>query len=69
MSEDEKKTEAEELLDGERASIVEEFLEFLVENKAYWLAPIILVILMLAGLVLFTVFTGGAAGPFIYTLF
>ena len=46
--------------------LVREFLDFLLENKAWWLAPIILVLLLVGILV----FLGGtAAAPFIYTLF
>jgi hypothetical protein len=51
---------------AKRMSIVQEFVLFLKENKAYWMAPIILVFLLLALLV---IYGGGAATPFIYTLF
>lgn len=47
-------------------SLVAEFLDFLVNNKAWWLTPII-VVLLLVGLLV--IFGAGAAGPFIYTLF
>ena len=43
-----------------------EFLEFLRYNKAWWLTPIILV-LLLVGLLL--VLSSTAAAPFIYTIF
>jgi hypothetical protein len=51
---------------GERTSLVREFIDFLGENKKYWLAPIIVAILLLGLLV---VLGGSAAAPFIYTLF
>ena len=50
----------------ERSSLVREFVEFLGENKKWWLAPILISILLLGGLVLLG---GTAAAPFIYTLF
>ena len=51
---------------GERVGIVAEFLEFLKDNKKWWLAPIIISIL---GLGLLVMLGGTAAAPFIYTLF
>jgi hypothetical protein len=49
-----------------RSSLIGEFTEFLSENKKWWLAPIIISVLLLGGLVLLG---GTAAAPFIYTLF
>ena len=49
-----------------RDSIVTEFLYFLRENKKWWLAPIIIVLLGVGALLLLSA-TGAA--PFIYTLF
>ncbi len=46
--------------------IVSEFAEFLGQNKKWWLAPIIVSVLLLGALVLLG---GTAAAPFIYTLF
>lgn len=46
--------------------ILREFWDFLRHNKAWWLTPIILV-LLLVGAILFLVPAG--ATPFIYTLF
>ena len=46
--------------------LIIEFWEFLLDNKKFWLLPIILV-LMLLGLLI--VFSGSSAAPFIYTLF
>lgn len=48
------------------AGILREFLDFLVHNKKWWLAPIVLVLLLL-GLLVFLGGTGLA--PFIYTVF
>ena len=50
----------------ERVGLVSEFIQFLGENKKWWLAPIVVSILLLGGLVLLG---GTAAAPFIYTLF
>ena len=51
---------------GARTGLVAEFTAFLMENKKWWLAPIILSILLLGALVMLG---GTAAAPFIYTLF
>jgi hypothetical protein len=51
---------------GSRSGLVGEFVDFLKDNKKWWLAPIIISILALGVLVLLG---GTAAAPFIYTLF
>lgn len=40
---------------------------FLRERKKFWLAPIIIVMVLLGGLIFFA--QGSAVAPFIYTLF
>lgn len=52
--------------DGARFGLAGEFVSFLKENKKWWLAPIILSVLLLGLLILLG---GTAAAPFIYTLF
>ncbi len=54
---------------SKRKGIVSEFYSFIRENKAYWMTPIIIAILMLAGIIVLGALGGGAAAPFIYTLF
>lgn len=49
-----------------RSGLVGEFVAFLMDNKKWWLAPIIVSII---GLGLLVVLGGSAAAPFIYTLF
>jgi hypothetical protein len=49
-----------------RSSLAGEFIDFLKDNKKWWLAPIIFSIL---GLGLLVLLGGSAAAPFIYTLF
>jgi uncharacterized protein DUF5989 len=49
-----------------QAGLASEFIEFLRDNKKWWLAPIVLSIL---GLGLLVLLGGTAAAPFIYTLF
>ncbi|MBI84846.1 MAG: hypothetical protein CMJ81_16760 [Planctomycetaceae bacterium] len=56
----------EELSQEKQASLVQEFFYFIMENKAWWMIPIVFVLGLLAVLVLFT---GSGAAPFIYTLF
>jgi hypothetical protein len=50
-----------------KMQVVREFWEFMSQNKKWWLAPIVIV-LLLVGLLLF-VTQGSALAPFIYTLF
>ena len=47
--------------------VLKDLWDFLRERKKYWLAPIILVLILLAVLIVFT--SGSAIAPFIYTLF
>ncbi|MCX5908703.1 MAG: DUF5989 family protein [Deltaproteobacteria bacterium] len=50
-----------------KLSIALEFWEFLKVRKKYWLAPIVLMLLLLGALMVFT--EGSALAPFIYALF
>jgi hypothetical protein len=52
---------------GSRMKIGSELLQFLWENKWWWLAPMVLVLLLFGGLVIFA--QSSAIAPFIYTLF
>lgn len=51
---------------GANVGLVQEFWEFLKANKLWWMTPIIVVALVLAGVV---VLGSTSAAPFIYTLF
>ena len=66
MVDSQNKSEFEELADEKDLSIVQEFMLFITENKAWWMVPILLV-LGLVGLLVILSSTGAA--PFIYTLF
>lgn len=48
-------------------NFVKEFWEFLRYRKKLWLAPIIIVLLLLGGL--FVLAQGTVVAPFIYTIF
>jgi len=50
-----------------RLSIIREFIDFLCERKKWWIAPIVLFLLLLGGLLVFA--KGSALAPFIYSLF
>lgn len=50
-----------------KISILKEFWLFMKERKKWWLAPIIIFLLVLGLLVVFT--EGSALAPFIYTIF
>jgi hypothetical protein len=49
-----------------RRSFIAELFDFIMSNKAYFIAPII-VVLLLVGLLI--ILGGTKAAPFIYTLF
>lgn len=51
---------------GKRSGMATELYGFLKDNKKWWLAPIVLSVVLLGVLVLLG---GSAAAPFIYTLF
>ena len=48
-------------------SLLRELWAFLGERKKFWLLPIILVMLLIGGLLVFA--QGSALAPFIYTIF
>jgi hypothetical protein len=47
--------------------LLKDLWAFMRERKKFWLAPIIVVLLLLGGLIVFG--QGSAVAPFIYTLF
>ena len=60
------RTDFEKSAQSGRTSLLVEFFQFLLHNKKWWLAPI-LVILFLVGVLI--VLAGTGAAPFIYALF
>ena len=48
-------------------SLLSEFWAFLSERKKWWLAPIVIMLVLLGALIFFT--QGSAVAPFIYTIF
>ena len=48
-------------------SFLGELWEFMRERKKFWLAPIIIMLLLLGGLIVLS--EGSAVAPFIYSLF
>jgi len=50
-----------------KARILAEFWQFLRVRKKYWLAPIVIVLVLLSLLIVMT--QGSALAPFIYALF
>lgn len=48
-------------------SIFAEFWLFLKEEKKWWLAPLVLVLMLLSAVIIFA--EGSAIAPFIYTIF
>jgi hypothetical protein len=66
MAEDNKDGDFLTQASGARSTLLGELASFLRQNKKWWIAPIIVSILILGLLV---VLGGTAAAPFIYTLF
>ena len=50
-----------------KVRVLKEFWEFLGQQKKFWLAPIVVVLLLFGLLILFA--QSSAVAPFIYTLF
>jgi len=50
-----------------KLAIVKEFWSFLRVRKKWWLAPIVVFLLLLGGILVFA--KGSALAPFIYSLF
>ena len=50
-----------------KSRVFAELWQFMRENKKYWLAPIVIVLLLVG--VLLVVAKGSAVAPFIYTIF
>ncbi len=48
-------------------SFFEELWDFMRHRKKYWLLPILIMMVLLGGLIVFS--QGSAVAPFIYTLF
>jgi hypothetical protein len=47
--------------------IIKEFWDFIKVRKKWWLAPIVIILILLGALIVLT--EGSAIAPFIYTLF
>jgi len=56
----------EQMAEKKSPGLITEFMDFLLHNKKWWLAPII-VFLLLLGII--AILGGTGAAPFIYTLF
>jgi hypothetical protein len=50
-----------------KSRVLTEFLEFLRQEKKYWLIPIVIVFVLFGLLIVFS--QSSAVAPFIYTLF
>lgn len=62
----EQKSEFEQAGDQQELSLMQEFYLFIVENKAWWMLPIII---SLGAMGLLVALSSTGAAPFIYTLF
>jgi hypothetical protein len=50
-----------------KLAIIKEFLHFLRERKKWWIAPILIFLILLGGLLIFA--NSSVLAPFIYSLF
>ena len=50
-----------------KSQVVSELWQFMRENKKYWLAPIVITLVLVG--VLLVLAKGSAIAPFVYTLF
>jgi len=50
-----------------KLAIIREFVDFLRARKRWWIAPILIFLLLLGAMVIFA--NGSALAPFIYSLF
>ena len=66
MSDPERQRFEEAARQQRECSLVVEFIRFLAQNKAWWLVPILLCLVLFGALLLLS---GSAAAPFIYPLF
>ena len=60
------KSELEQLNESEQLSLFQECCQFVVENKKWWIIPIMAALGLLG---ILAVLAGTGAAPFIYTLF
>ena len=66
MSVPENKNDFERAGDERPPTLVQEFMQFIVENKKWWMIPILLSFALIG---LLAVLSSTGAAPFIYTLF
>ena len=66
MSEEEKKSFADQNEKSGNGGFVQEFIGLLKHNKKWWITPIIICLLIFGILI---ILGGSSAAPFIYTLF
>lgn len=59
-------SEFERQADQRQSGLFAEVLQYLAQNRKWWLTPIIIVLLLIGGIV---ALAGTGAAPFIYTIF
>lgn len=57
---------SEPIIPNERQSLAREFVDFIVHNKAWWMTPIIVVLALMVGFIIFA--ESSPILPFIYTV-
>jgi hypothetical protein len=51
---------------NEQKSLVAEFIDFIVHNKVWWMTPIVIVLILMVGFIIFM--ESSPILPFIYTV-
>lgn len=57
---------SEPVIPNERQSLAREFVDFILHNKAWWMTPIIVVLALMIGFIVFA--ESSPILPFIYTV-
>ncbi len=57
---------SKDVIPNERRGLAREFVDFIVHNKAWWMTPILVVLALMVGFILFA--ESSPVLPFIYTV-
>lgn len=55
-----------EIIPNERKGLAREFMDFIIHNKAWWMTPIVIVLALMVGFIIFA--ESSPILPFIYTV-
>ncbi len=58
--------QSNDIIPNERQGLAREFMDFIVHNKAWWMTPIVVVLALMVGFIIFA--ESSPILPFIYTV-